>query len=99
MGSTGNLKVGYEALDASAADILNAAALLEQKIADMEQRMVARKPEWSGSDSDAFDACRLEWGKGVKDMHAALQAIARAVRLSREEYMATEANNRKRFAW
>jgi len=97
--STGDLKVGYEALDASAADLLNAAASLEQKIRAMEQRMVARKPEWSGSDSDAFDACRHEWGKGVADMHQALAAIARAVRLSKEEYLATEAGNRRRFLW
>ncbi|WP_110207829.1 WXG100 family type VII secretion target [Nocardioides daejeonensis] len=95
----GDLKVGYEALDASAGDILNAAALLEQKVNDMEKRMQARKPEWSGSDSDAFDACRLEWDKGMADMHMALQAIAKAVNLSKEEYMSTEANNRKRFIW
>lgn len=99
MGGTGDLRVGYEALDASAVDILNAAALLEQKIRDMEHRMLGRKAEWSGTDSDAFDACRLEWGKGVQDMHQALQAIAKTVRLAKDEYMATEANNRKRFLW
>lgn len=94
---SGHLKVGYDALDAGATDLLGAAALLEEKIRAMEQRMVGRKPEWSGSDSDAFDACRLEWGKGVAEMRQALEAIARAVRLSKEEYMATEANNRRRF--
>lgn len=99
MGNLGDLKVGYEALDASAGDILNAAAALEQKINDMEKRMEARKAEWSGKDSDAFDACRAEWDKGMADMNLALQGIAKAVNLSKEEYMATEANNAKRFAW
>lgn len=99
MGNIGGLRVGYEALDASASDLLNAAAALEQKINDMERRMEARKPEWSGDDSNAFDDCRREWDKGMVDMSAALQAIAKAVRLSKEEYLATEANNARRFAW
>ncbi len=99
MGNLGDLKVGYEALDASAGNILNAAARLEQKINDMERRMEARKPEWSGDDSDAFDACRLEWDKGCVAMNDALRSIAKAVNLSKEEYQATEQNNRRRFTW
>lgn len=99
MGSNGQLKVGYDALDAGATDLLGAAAQLEEKIRAMEQRMVGRKPEWSGTDSDAFDTCRLDWEKGVVEMRRALESIARMVRLAKEEYVATEANNRKRFLW
>lgn len=98
-GQLGDLKVGYEALDASAGNILNAAAKLEEKINSMERRMEARKPEWSGDDSDAFDVCRLEWEKGVNAMNDALRSIAKAVNLSKEEYMATEANNKRRFTF
>jgi 6 kDa early secretory antigenic target len=97
MGDLGNLKVGYEALDSMAAGILNAAAAMDEKLNAMERRMDGRKAEWSGDDSNAYDAARAGWDRAMAEMMTVLQDIARAVNLSREKYQATEAGNARRF--
>ena len=93
------LRVNYQALEAGASDLTVAAAELERKINDMARRMEARRSEWSGRDAEAFEACRIEWNNGMAQMNQALQGIGQAVRLSNEQYQATEANNARRFAW
>jgi WXG100 family type VII secretion target len=93
----GNLKVGYEALDAAAADILNSAVAMDDKLNAMEGRMQSRMTEWSGSDQQAYLTAKAEWDKAMEGMMGVLQDIARAVNLSREEYAAAEAANARRF--
>lgn len=97
MGDQGNLKVGYEALDGAAADILNAVNQLDDKLNAMERRMEGRKAEWSGNDTDAYDVARQGWDGAMKEMRGVLTDIARAVNLSKEEYQAAESSNAKRF--
>lgn len=97
--SAGNLKVGYEALDQAAANILNKAGRVDNAINDMEKRMEGRKADWSGKDSDAFDAARLQWDKGQKQMNDNLREIAKIVNLSKEEYQAAENKNKNRFSY
>jgi WXG100 family type VII secretion target len=97
MGDTGNLKVGYEALDQMAANILNAGAAVDDKLNAMESRMQGRMAEWSGDDQQAYLAAKAEWDKQMEEMLLILGDIAKAVNLSREEYQAAEKTNAARF--
>lgn len=97
MGNLGDLKVGYEALDGMAANILNSAVAMDNKLNDMERRMEARKPLWSGNDATAYETAKAEWDKAMLQMFDVLRDIAKAVNLSKEEYQAAESTNAKRF--
>jgi len=97
MGSQGNLRVGYEALDQMAANILNKGAAVDDKLNAMEGRMQSRMQEWSGDDQVAYRAAKQEWDKSMKEMLTVLGDIARAVNLSKEEYQAAEKHNASRF--
>lgn len=98
MGSnTGDLKVGYEALDQMAANILSAGAAVDDKLNAMENRMKGRMTEWSGDDQQAYLTAKAEWDKQMEEMLLILGDIAKAVNLSREEYQAAEKKNASRF--
>lgn len=95
----GDLKVGYGALDSMAAGILGAAGAVDQKLNDMETRMDARRLEWEGDDSSAYEAARAGWDRAMSEMIAVLHDVATAVTRSRDEYQAAEAANARRFTW
>ena len=94
---TGNLKVGYEALDFAASDIKQAALDLEDKLTELERRMEARRADWTGAASEAFTEARLKWDGAMNDMKDVLNDIAVTVGLSNEEYQRAEAANARRF--
>ncbi|MDN5893592.1 MAG: WXG100 family type VII secretion target [Nocardioides sp.] len=97
MPQLGDLKVGYEALDQAAADILTASSDLDDRLDQLERFMNAQKEHWSGQDAAAYEEARLKWNKAMLDMNGILREVARSVNLSKEEYMAAERNNANRF--
>lgn len=82
-----------------AAGILQAAEAVDEKLNAMERRMEARKAEWAGDDSNAYDTARAGWDRAMVEMITVLQEVATAVTRSREEYQAAEAANARRFTW
>lgn len=97
MSQLGDLKVGYEALDQAAADILNAAGSLDDRLDQLEKYMNNAKQHWSGDDAQAYEEARLKWNGAMTNMNGILREIAKQVNLSKDEYMAAEQNNAKRF--
>lgn len=97
MSGTGDLKVGYEALDQAAANILTASSNLDERLDQLETYMNNAKQHWSGEDAQAYETARLKWNQGMKEMNLILRDIAKAVNLSKEEYMSAEKGNAKRF--
>lgn len=94
----GNLKVGYDALDAAAYDINQAALDIEERLAGLERRMEGRRAEWTGAASDAFTEARLHWNAAMTDMRSVLRDIGVTVQMANEEYQRSEAVNAGRFA-
>ncbi|QIX28285.1 WXG100 family type VII secretion target [Nocardioides sp. JQ2195] len=92
-----NIAVGYEDLDGAAATIKNRAIDIEDKLNAMERRMIARKDEWTGDASNAFDESRADWEGAMNDMKNVLNDIGHQVGLSNQEYQAAEAANARRF--
>lgn len=97
MANLGDLKVGYEALDQAAANILTASSDLDDRLDQLETYMNGRKQHWSGEDAAAYETARLKWNQGMKEMNLILRDVAKAVNLSKEEYMNAEKGNAKRF--
>lgn len=95
--SQGDLKVGYEALDQMAANILTASTELDDRLDQLEKYMNNAKQHWSGADAQAYEDARLKWNGAMTNMNGILREIAKQVNLSKEEYMAAEQNNAKRF--
>lgn len=94
---TGNLRVGYEALDFAASDIRQAALDIEDQLTALEQRMMGRQADWTGAASEAFTEARLKWDGAMNDMKDILQDVGVQVGLSNEEYQRAEAANARRF--
>lgn len=97
MSQLGDLKVGYEALDQAAANILTASSNLDDRLDQLEKYMNNAKQHWSGADAQAYEEARLKWNQAMTGMNSILRDIAKQVNLSKEEYQAAEANNAKRF--
>jgi WXG100 family type VII secretion target len=94
---SGNLKVGFDDLEQMAANILSAGAGVDDKLNAMERRMEGRMTEWSGDDRLAYKSAKEEWDKHTREMLLILGKIAKAVKLSAEEYRAAEKKNAGRF--
>lgn len=92
-----NIAVEYDQLDGAATIIKNRAIDIEDKLNQMEKRMLARKDEWTGDASNAFDECRADWEGAMNDMKNVLNDIGHQVGLSNQEYQAAEAANARRF--
>ncbi len=97
MTGLGNLKVGYDALDQMAANILTAGAAMDEKLDAMAARMSGRMAEWSGDDQAAYLDAKQRWDRSMDGMLLTLGDVARAVRLSKQEYQAAERRNASRF--
>lgn len=97
--SRGTLKVNYEAMDGLAAQLLNTAVAVESDLTDMERKLESHMSEWSGDDKIAYQQAKAGWDGAMKQMLADLSDLAKTVGLSKDEYLAAEGQNAKRFTW
>lgn len=95
--SGGGIKVNYGSLESIVAQIRASVQELDDTLHQMEQRMEARKADWSGEDSDAYDVAREGWNQAMAQMRAILNDIGGGVQKSSTWFQDTEQGNKKRF--
>jgi WXG100 family type VII secretion target len=93
---SGQIRLDYAFMEEASQRIVQDSAAINDALSDLGNKLDAL--EWEDEAAEAYQAQRAEWTTSLEKLNEILNAVGNAVNTAKENYMATEAANKAKFA-
>ncbi len=91
------IKVQHGALDTGAADVMNAATSIRNRLDTLADELKPLASDWTGSAKAAYDEAKKQWDAAIDSMILLLNDASKGITDSNAEYMNADKRGAGRF--